>query len=89
MLFDCFLKIKGPQDLMDVSVTCRTVPKPVRKAKVMEVKGRRVFGVPLLLSVQQTGEPLPPSILRALVYLRTECLDQVMEPKTTRALQRF
>lgn len=53
-----------------------TVPK-TPKTKVMEVKGRRVFGVPLLLSVQQTGEPLPPSILRALVYLRTECLDQV------------
>ncbi|XP_040907340.1 rho GTPase-activating protein 7 isoform X2 [Toxotes jaculatrix] len=54
-----------------------TVPKLPRKTKMMEVKGRRVFGVPLLLSVQQTGEPLPPSILRALVYLRTECLDQV------------
>ncbi|XP_063751648.1 rho GTPase-activating protein 7 isoform X2 [Eleginops maclovinus] len=54
-----------------------TVPKPQRKTKVMEVKGQRVFGVPLLSTVQQTGEPLPPSILRALVYLRTECLDQV------------
>ncbi|KAM8742105.1 rho GTPase-activating protein 7 isoform 2-T2 [Acanthopagrus schlegelii] len=54
-----------------------TVPKPPRKTKVTEVKGRRVFGVPLLVSVQQTGGPLPPSILRALVYLRTECLDQV------------
>ncbi|XP_019118808.2 rho GTPase-activating protein 7 [Larimichthys crocea] len=54
-----------------------TVPKPLRKTKVMEMKGRRVFGVPLLLSVQQTGEPLPPSILRALIYLKTECLDQV------------
>ncbi|XP_034078943.1 rho GTPase-activating protein 7 isoform X2 [Gymnodraco acuticeps] len=54
-----------------------TVPKQQRKTKPMEVKGRRVFGVPLLSSVQQTGEPLPPSILRALVYLRTECLDQV------------
>ncbi|KAA8586498.1 hypothetical protein FQN60_000334 [Etheostoma spectabile] len=54
-----------------------TVPKSPRKTKVMEVKGRRVFGVPLLLSVQQTGEPLPPSILRALVYLRDECLEQV------------
>ncbi|KAG7217171.1 hypothetical protein INR49_027712 [Caranx melampygus] len=54
-----------------------TVPKQQRKTKIIEVKGRRVFGVPLLLSVQQTGEPLPPSILRALVYLRTECLDQV------------
>ncbi|XP_041807759.1 rho GTPase-activating protein 7 isoform X2 [Chelmon rostratus] len=54
-----------------------TVPKPPRKTKVMEMKGRRVFGVPLLLGAQQTGEPLPPSILRALVYLRNECLDQV------------
>ncbi|XP_054482137.1 rho GTPase-activating protein 7 isoform X2 [Anoplopoma fimbria] len=54
-----------------------TVPKPPRKTKAMDVKGRQVFGVPLLLSVQQTGETLPPSILRALVYLRTECLDQV------------
>ncbi|XP_034406844.1 rho GTPase-activating protein 7 isoform X2 [Cyclopterus lumpus] len=54
-----------------------TVPKPPRKTKVTDMKGRRVFEVPLLLSVQQTGEPLPPSILRALVYLRAECLDQV------------
>nr|XP_046265930.1 rho GTPase-activating protein 7 isoform X2 [Scatophagus argus] len=54
-----------------------TVPKPLRKTKAMEIKGRRVFGVPLLFSVQRTGEPLPPSILRALVYLRAECLDQV------------
>lgn len=43
----------------------------------MEVKGRRVFGVPLLVSLQQTGEPLPPSILRALLHLRAEGLDQV------------
>ncbi|XP_069366287.1 rho GTPase-activating protein 7 isoform X2 [Paralichthys olivaceus] len=54
-----------------------TVPKPQRKTKAVEVKGRRVFGAPLLLSVQQTGETLPPSILRALVHLRSKCLDQV------------
>ncbi|KAM9332421.1 rho GTPase-activating protein 7 isoform 2-T2 [Pholidichthys leucotaenia] len=54
-----------------------TVPRPLRKHKVLEVKGQRVFGVPLLIGVQQTGEPLPASILGALVYLRTECLDQV------------
>ncbi|XP_054612105.1 rho GTPase-activating protein 7 isoform X4 [Dunckerocampus dactyliophorus] len=54
-----------------------TVPKPLRKTKATQAKGRRVFGVPLLVNVQQTGESLPPSILRALVYLRTECLDQV------------
>ncbi|XP_026226928.1 rho GTPase-activating protein 7 isoform X2 [Anabas testudineus] len=54
-----------------------TVPKSQRKTESIEVKGRRVFGVPLLLNVQQTGEPLPPSILRALGYLRSQCLDQV------------
>lgn len=54
-----------------------TLPKQPRKTKVIDMKGRRVFEVPLLLSVQQTGETLPPSILRALVYLRAECLDQV------------
>uniref|UniRef100_A0A3B3U6P9 Si:dkeyp-23e4.3 n=1 Tax=Poecilia latipinna TaxID=48699 RepID=A0A3B3U6P9_9TELE len=55
-----------------------TVPKTLTKTKMTtEVKGRQVFGVPLLVSVQQTGEPLPPCILRALVYLRTECLDQL------------
>ncbi|XP_043997558.1 rho GTPase-activating protein 7 isoform X1 [Gambusia affinis] len=55
-----------------------TVPKTMTKTKaIAEVKGRQVFGVPLLVSVQQTGEPLPPCILRALVYLRAECLDQL------------
>ncbi|XP_076025122.1 rho GTPase-activating protein 7 isoform X2 [Genypterus blacodes] len=54
-----------------------TLPKTMRKPKFTEVKGQRVFGVPLLLSVQQTGEPLPPSILGALLYLRSRCLDQV------------
>lgn len=48
-----------------------------RKTKPMEVKTRRVFGVPLLVNAQQTGQPLPSSIQRALLYLRDECLDQV------------
>ncbi|XP_077361496.1 rho GTPase-activating protein 7 [Festucalex cinctus] len=55
-----------------------SVPKPmVRKGKASPSKARRVFGVPLLANVRQTGEPLPPAILQALVYLRTQCLDQV------------
>uniref|UniRef100_A0A3Q3X6R6 Uncharacterized protein n=1 Tax=Mola mola TaxID=94237 RepID=A0A3Q3X6R6_MOLML len=75
----CFTRqsVQTLQVLTGVFVSCRTVPKLLRKTKGVETKGRRVFGVPLLLSVQQTGEPLPPSILRALVYLRAECLDQV------------
>ncbi|KAK7925358.1 hypothetical protein WMY93_007668 [Mugilogobius chulae] len=54
-----------------------TVPKPQRKPKGSEVKGRRVFGVPLLVNMQQTGEPLPPSVLRAMVYLKNQCLHQM------------
>ncbi|XP_061659185.1 rho GTPase-activating protein 7 isoform X2 [Syngnathoides biaculeatus] len=54
------------------------VPKPsLRKGKTPPVKARRVFGVPLLVNAQRTGESLPPAILKALVYLRTRCLDQV------------
>ncbi|KAM9451180.1 rho GTPase-activating protein 7 isoform 2-T2 [Clarias gariepinus] len=54
-----------------------TVPKVYRKMKASEQKNRKVFGVPLLQSVQRSGKPLPPSILRAMEYLKTECLDQV------------
>ncbi|XP_051537220.1 rho GTPase-activating protein 7-like isoform X2 [Myxocyprinus asiaticus] len=54
-----------------------TVPKVYRKVKSSEHKSRQVFGVPLLQGVQQSGKPLPPSILRAMEFLRTECLDQV------------
>uniref|UniRef100_A0A3Q2PPF3 Si:dkeyp-23e4.3 n=1 Tax=Fundulus heteroclitus TaxID=8078 RepID=A0A3Q2PPF3_FUNHE len=55
-----------------------TVPKTLTKTQMTtEGKEQQVFGFPLLASVQQTGEPLPPCILRALVYLRNECLDQL------------
>ncbi|KAG5843256.1 hypothetical protein ANANG_G00148840 [Anguilla anguilla] len=54
-----------------------TVPKTMRKTRVPESWDGRVFGVPLLQSVQQTGYPLPPGILKALHYLRAEGLDQV------------
>ncbi|TTC00283.1 Rho GTPase-activating protein 7 [Bagarius yarrelli] len=54
-----------------------TVPKVYTRIKVSEHKNRKVFGVPLLQSVQRSGKPLPPSILRAMEYLKTDCLDQV------------
>nr|XP_023700561.1 rho GTPase-activating protein 7-like isoform X2 [Paramormyrops kingsleyae] len=54
-----------------------TVPKVIRKSKATDHKERRVFGVPLLASVQRGGGPLPWSILKAMQYLRTQCLDQV------------
>ncbi|XP_041122562.1 rho GTPase-activating protein 7-like isoform X2 [Polyodon spathula] len=54
-----------------------TVPKFIRKIKALDYKDRTVFGVPLLLNAQRTGDPLPPSILKAMHYLRNQCLDQV------------
>ncbi|KAK1161319.1 rho GTPase-activating protein 7-like isoform X1 [Acipenser oxyrinchus oxyrinchus] len=54
-----------------------TVPKFIRKIKAPDYKDRTVFGVPLLLNARRTGNPLPPSILKAMHYLRNQCLDQV------------
>uniref|UniRef100_A0A4W3GKZ8 Si:dkeyp-23e4.3 n=1 Tax=Callorhinchus milii TaxID=7868 RepID=A0A4W3GKZ8_CALMI len=54
-----------------------TVPKFIRKIKAPDYKDRVVFGLPLLLNVQRTGHPLPKSILQALHFLRSHCLDQV------------
>ncbi|KAK6475635.1 rho GTPase-activating protein 7-like isoform X1 [Huso huso] len=54
-----------------------TVPKFIRKIKAPDYTDRTVFGVPLLLNARRTGNPLPPSILKAMHYLRNQCLDQV------------
>ncbi|XP_038596351.1 rho GTPase-activating protein 7-like isoform X1 [Tachyglossus aculeatus] len=54
-----------------------TVPKFRRKTKTPDYKDRKVFGVPLLLSVQRTSQPLPRGILQAMEYLRNHFLDQV------------
>uniref|UniRef100_A0A8K9ULK2 Rho GTPase-activating protein 7 n=1 Tax=Oncorhynchus mykiss TaxID=8022 RepID=A0A8K9ULK2_ONCMY len=53
------------------------VPKFMKRIKVRDYKDRNVFGVPLLLNVQRTGQPLPQSIQQAMRYLRSQCLDQV------------
>lgn len=45
--------------------------------KVPDYKDKAVFGVPLIVHVQRTGQPLPQSIQQALRYLRNNCLDQV------------
>uniref|UniRef100_A0A4W5QKH7 DLC1 Rho GTPase activating protein n=1 Tax=Hucho hucho TaxID=62062 RepID=A0A4W5QKH7_9TELE len=58
-------------------VGCRAVPKFMKRIKVRDYKDRNVFGVPLLLNVQRTGQPLPQSIQQAMRYLRSQCLDQV------------
>lgn len=57
---------------------CRAVPKFMKRMKVRDYKGRNVFGVPLLVIVQRTGQPLPQGIQQAMRYLRNQCLDQVL-----------
>uniref|UniRef100_A0A8C4MNI0 Rho GTPase-activating protein 7 n=1 Tax=Equus asinus TaxID=9793 RepID=A0A8C4MNI0_EQUAS len=53
------------------------VPKFMKRIKVPDYKDRNVFGVPLTINVQRTGQPLPQSIQQAMRYLRNHCLDQV------------
>ncbi|TRY88980.1 hypothetical protein DNTS_013349 [Danionella cerebrum] len=53
------------------------VPKFMKRIKVRDYKERSVFGVPLQVIVQRSGQPLPQSIQQAMRYLRSQCLDQV------------
>ncbi|KAJ8342618.1 hypothetical protein SKAU_G00325460 [Synaphobranchus kaupii] len=54
-----------------------SVPKFMKRMKVPDYKDKTVFGVPLIVHVQRTGQPLPLSLQQALRYLRSQCLDQV------------
>ncbi|XP_015269478.1 PREDICTED: stAR-related lipid transfer protein 8 [Gekko japonicus] len=54
-----------------------TVPKFMKRSKAPSYKDKVVFGVPPVISVQRTGQPLPQSIQQAMRYLRRQCLDQV------------
>lgn len=60
-----------------VCICCRAVPKFMKRIKVRDYKDRNVFGVPLQVIVQRTGQPLPQGIQQAMRYLRNQCLDQV------------
>nr|XP_021506737.1 rho GTPase-activating protein 7 isoform X1 [Meriones unguiculatus] len=53
------------------------VPKFMKRIKVPDYRDRSVFGVPLTVNVQRSGQPLPQSIQQAMRYLRNHCLDQV------------
>lgn len=53
------------------------LPKFIRKIKSPDYKDKTVFGVPLLLSLQRTGQALPKCIQIALKWLKTNALDQV------------
>ncbi|XP_073887854.1 rho GTPase-activating protein 7-like [Macaca fascicularis] len=49
----------------------------MKRIKVPDCKDRSVFRVPLMVSVQRTGQPLPQSIQQAMRYLQNHYLDQV------------
>ena len=52
----------------------------MKRMKVPDYKDKNVFGVPLIVHVQRSGQPLPLSLQQALRYLRSQCLDQVSGP---------
>ncbi|XP_013869600.1 stAR-related lipid transfer protein 13 isoform X3 [Austrofundulus limnaeus] len=54
-----------------------SVPKFMKRMKVPDYKDKNVFGVPLIVHVHRTGQPLPLGLQQALRYLRSQCLDQV------------
>nr|XP_009675613.1 PREDICTED: stAR-related lipid transfer protein 8 isoform X2 [Struthio camelus australis] len=54
-----------------------TVPKFMKRSKVPDYRDKMVFGVPPIINVQRTGQPLPQSIQQAMRYIRSQCLDQV------------
>lgn len=53
------------------------VPKFMKRMRVPDYKDKSVFGVPLIVHVQRSGQPLPLGLQQALRYLRKHCLDQV------------
>ncbi|KAM4021140.1 stAR-related lipid transfer protein 8 isoform 2-T2 [Anomaloglossus baeobatrachus] len=54
-----------------------TVPKFMKRSKPLDYRGKVVFGVPPIINVQRTGQPLPQCIQQAMRYIRSQCLDQV------------
>lgn len=51
------------------------VPKFIRRICTPDYRDKVVFGVPLLLILQRTGQPLPVSIQAAIHYLKKTALD--------------
>lgn len=59
----------------------------MKRMKVPDYKDKNVFGVPLIVTVQRYGQPLPLGLQQALRYLRSQCLDQVSNSIHTLRLQ--
>ena len=55
----------------------RAVPKFIKRFKAPDYKDKNVFGVPLLIVLQRTGQPLPQCMLYAMRCLRRTAMDAV------------
>uniref|UniRef100_A0A1A9VGH2 Rho-GAP domain-containing protein n=1 Tax=Glossina austeni TaxID=7395 RepID=A0A1A9VGH2_GLOAU len=53
------------------------LPKFIKKIKMPDYKDKKVFGVPLLLILQRTGQTLPTAVRAALRWLQLNALDQI------------
>ncbi|XP_013793910.1 rho GTPase-activating protein 7-like, partial [Limulus polyphemus] len=53
------------------------VPNFIRRIRSPDYKDKAVFGVPLLLNLQRTGQALPTCIQASFSYLRKTSLDSV------------
>ncbi|XP_054747775.1 uncharacterized protein LOC129253431 isoform X3 [Anastrepha obliqua] len=53
------------------------LPKFIKKIKMPDYKDKKVFGVPLLLVLQRTGQTLPIPIRAAFRWLQVRALDQI------------
>ncbi|KAM8706878.1 hypothetical protein ACLKA7_011043 [Drosophila subpalustris] len=53
------------------------LPKFIKKIKMPDYKDKKVFGVPLLLILQRSGQCLPVAVRAAFRWLQLNALDQV------------
>ena len=53
------------------------MPRFMKRHKIPDYKERNVFGIPLLVTLQRTGQPLPQCMLYAMRYLRKTAKDAV------------
>ncbi|XP_036846115.1 stAR-related lipid transfer protein 8 isoform X2 [Oncorhynchus mykiss] len=49
----------------------------MKRSKVPDYRDKQVFGVPPIINVQMSGQPLPQGIQQAMRYLRSQCLEKV------------
>ncbi|KAI8118390.1 Rho GTPase-activating protein 7 [Lucilia cuprina] len=53
------------------------LPKFIKKIKMPDYKDKKVFGVPLLLILQRSGQTLPIAVRAAFRWLQLNALDQI------------